>query len=144
MKKVYQGTRNPDCHFPPGYNSEYMLGDMTLADMWDPLIYGGKYLLKDTPYYKYLEGDKAPMEKYLNDTKGVTWARAAIGQDHLTVKDMFEMFDKIIDSEEDYLEPPYDKHYILARRDGYMIDGLRRACVLLYNGNTSVPVAIVP
>ena len=42
-----------------------------------------------------------------------------------------------------YLEPPYESHYIIVRRDGFLIDGLRRACVLLYNGNTTVPVAIL-
>ena len=56
---------------------------------------------------------------------------------------MFEQFNTIINSELQYLEPPYDTHYILVKRDGLLVDGLRRACILLYNGNTTVPVAVV-
>ena len=144
MKKVYNGPRSSECYFPPGYETPVELGyKMSLKDMWDTLIYGGKFSLKETPYYKYLEGDKKPMENYLLETKGKTWARAAINEEHLTVQDMFNMFDKVINNDKEYLEPPFEKHYIIVRRDGFLIDGLRRACVLLYNGNDTVPVAIL-
>ena len=144
MKKVYNGPRSLTCHFPPGYEAPVELGyEMSLNDMWDTLVYGGRYSVKETPYYKYLEGDKEPMEKYLLDTKGKTWARAAINQEHLTVQDMFNMFDAVINNSNDYLEPPFQDHYIIVRRDGFLVDGLRRACVLLHNGNDKVPVAIL-
>ena len=144
MKKVYEGPRSSKCYFPPGYETPIELGfEMSLTDMWDSLIYGGRYSLKETPYYKYLEGNKKPMEDYLLETKGKTWARAAINEQHLTVQDMFDKFDVVINSEKDYLEPPYESHYIIVRRDGFLIDGLRRACILLHNGVKSVPVAIL-
>ena len=132
MNTIFDGPRNTNCYFPNGYNSNYKLHRMSILDMYDPLIYNKRYSIKETPYYKYLEGNK-----------GKTWARAAIGQEHLTVNDMFEQFNTIINSELQYLEPPYDTHYILVKRDGLLVDGLRRACILLYNGNTTVPVAVV-
>ena len=144
MKYTYKGPRTQKCYFPPGYETEVELGyEMSLLDMWDTLIYGGKFFLKDTPYYKYLEGNKEPMENYLLETKGKTWARAAINEEHLTVQDMFNKFEDVINNEKNYLEPPFDQHYIIVRRDGFLIDGLRRACILLYNNNDSVPVAIL-
>jgi len=144
MKKIYQGKRNPKCYFPNGYESPYELYEMSILDMWDPLIYGtARYSVKETPYYKYLEGDKKPMTDYLLETKGKTWARAAIGQEHLTVQDMFNMFEEIIQSDKDYLAPPYDSHYVIVRRDGLLIDGLRRSCVLLHNGIENIPVAVI-
>ncbi len=142
MKKIYKGDRSSVCYFPNGYNSSYELFEMSILDMWDPLIYGTRYSVKETPYYKYLEGDKEPMIKYLEETKGKTWARAAVGQEHLTVQDMFDMYEKIIQSDKDYLEPPYQDHYVIVRRDGLLIDGLRRSCVLLYNGVENIPVAV--
>ena len=83
------------------------------------------------------------MIKYLEETKGKTWARAAIGQEHLTIQDMFDMYEKIIQSDKDYLEPPYQDHYVIVKRDGLLIDGLRRSCVLLYNGIENLPVAVI-
>lgn len=144
MKKIYNGERSRTCYFPNGYDSSYELYEMSILDMWDPLIYGNvHYKVKDTPYYKYLEGNKDPMIKYLEETKGKTWARAAIGQEHLTIQDMFDMYEKIIQSDKDYLEPPYQDHYVIVKRDGLLIDGLRRSCVLLYNGIENIPVAVI-
>ena len=60
-----------------------------------------------------------------------------------TVSKNIHNFVDASNNNKDYLEPPYENHYIIVRRDGFLIDGLRRACVLLYNGNTTVPVAIL-
>ena len=56
---------------------------------------------------------------------------------------MFDMYEKIIQSDKDYLEPPYQDHYVIVKRDGLLIDGLRRSCVLLYNGIENIPVAVI-
>ncbi len=143
MKSIFNAERNTNCYFPDNYKTNYTLHRMSILDMYDPLIYNKRYTVKETPYYKYLEGDKQPMIDYLNETKGKTWARAAIGQQHLTINDMFDKFENLINSKLEYLEPPYDDHYILVKRDGLLVDGLRRACILLFNGIETVPVAVV-
>ena len=61
----------------------------------------------------------------------------------MTVDELLLEFEAVINSDKDYLEPPYDSHYIIVRSNWHCIDGLRRACILLANGVEEAPVAWV-
>tara|TARA_R100001443_G_C3317369_1_gene169235 strand:- start:264 stop:704 length:441 start_codon:yes stop_codon:yes gene_type:complete len=145
MKKIYDGERTSDLFLPPGYGvGRYEIRTIRLENILDK-IYGSPIALrvKDTPHYKYLMGNKQPLRDYFESCRGITWARKGTPAENMTVDELLEEFHDVINSEKEYLEPPYESHYIIIGRDWHCIDGLRRACVLLANGIEEAPVAWV-
>ena len=145
MKKIYNGEKATGLHVPPGYGvGRYEIRTIALENILDQ-IWGSKFPLKikDTPHFKYLIGDKEPLRKYFSLCRGYTWARKGTPNENMTVDDLLLEYEAVINSDKDYLEPPYDKHYIIVRSNWHCIDGLRRSCVLLSNGIEEAPVAWV-
>jgi hypothetical protein len=145
MKKIYKGDRSSKLHLPPGYNvGAFTIKEVKLENIVDR-IWGSNTALniKDTPHFKYLLGDKEPLRQYFLSCKGHTWARKGSSSENMSVDDLLLEFHDIINSNYDYLQPPYDNHYIIVRSNWHCIDGLRRACVLLSNGIETAPVAWV-
>lgn len=143
MKKVYDGPRSQALHIPPGYPAyRFEMRAIKLENIVDK-IYGSQVALpiKETPHFKHLMGEKQPLRDYFESCRGITWARKGTEHENMTVDHLISTFDDIANSEEDYLEPPYEKHYIIVGNNWHCIDGLRRACVLLANGVERAPVA---
>ena len=155
MKKIFEGQRSQDCWWPNGYSvrsHKIVLADLTkltsnIVEKVDQqsktILSMRKTLLLDTPHYQYAIGNKQPYSEYLSMLKHITWARAAINQEHLDLKFMFDKYDKILHSEDEYLQPPYEQKYIICDSTGLIQDGLHRATVLLSNSILRAPVAMV-
>lgn len=96
-------------------------------------------LLKDTPHYQFINGNKEPYRNYL---KNFTWA-VGFGRDHSE-----EIFLNLILrlDEYGYLSGPNNGDYIvceLINNEVVITDGLHRAVYLLSKGYDNVPVAFV-
>ena len=147
MKKVYEGERSQTIH-NPFHGQASVLGAhaelrvVKLENIMDQ-IWGSPVPLKikDTPHYKYLTGDKQPLRDYFESCRGHTWARPGTPHENMTVDELLQEFDEVINSEKAYLEPPYESYYIMVRDNWHCIDGLRRSCILLANGVEEAPVA---
>jgi len=145
MKKIYNGNRSKHLHLPPGYAvRRYEIKEVALENIVDK-IWGSPVALpiKETPHYKYLIGDKQPLRDYFQSCRGYTWARPGTPHQNMTVDNLLVEFEKVINSEKDYLEPPYQDYYIIVKSNWHCIDGLRRACILLANGVEKAPIAWV-
>jgi hypothetical protein len=145
VKKVYDGTRSKNLFLPPGYGApSFEVKVIKLENILDQ-IWGSPIALriKDTPQFKYVSGDKQPLRDYFQSCRGHTWARKGTPNENMTVDELLEELEEVIRSEKDYLEPPYESHYIIVRNNWHCIDGLRRACILLANGIEEAPAAWV-
>jgi len=143
MKKIYN-SQATGLHLPPGYGPyRYEIKTINLKNIVDNLWGIGPTRITETPHYKYVMGDSGPLEEYFQSCKGHTWGRAGTAAENMTVKELISEFDVILQSEKDYLEPPYEKHYIIVGSNWHCIDGLRRACTLLGHGIEEAPVAWV-
>ncbi len=145
MKKVHKSDRTNKLHLPRGYSvGRYEIRTVRLENILDQ-IWGSRFPLKikNTPHFKYLTGDKTQLRKYFSLCRGYTWARKGTPNENMTVDELLLEFEAVINSDKDYLEPPYDSHYIIVRSNWHCIDGLRRACILLANGVEEAPVAWV-
>lgn len=143
MKKVYIGPRSQSIHLARGIHAgRFELRTIKLENIKDK-IYGSPVALpiKETPHFKYLNGDKQPLRDYFESCRGITWARKGTPAENMTVDELLEEFHDVINSNKDYLESPYEKHYIIVQSNWHCVDGLRRACVLLANGVEEAPVA---
>ena len=143
MKKVYDGPRSNTLHVPRGIHaSSFELKTIKLENIKDK-SFGSPVALpiKETPHYKYLTGDKKPLRDYFLSCRGHTWARKGTPAENMTVDELLNEFEDVINTDKDYLEPPYEKHYIMVRSNWNCVDGLRRACILLSNGVEEAPVA---
>lgn len=145
MKNIYYGPRSKKLYIPQGISAiNYEIKKIRLENIVDK-IWGSSVALpiKKTPHYKHLIGDKQPLIDYFQSCRGHTWARKGTEHEDMTVEYLISTFDDIVNSEKDYLEPPFDSHYIIVRSNWHCIDGLRRSCVLLANGIEEAPVAWV-
>ena len=145
MKNIYYGPRSKKLYIPQGISAiNYEIKKIRLENIVDK-IWGSSVALpiKQTPHYKHLIGDKQPLIDYFQSCRGHTWARKGTEHEDMTVEYLISTFDDIANSEKDYLEPPFDSHYIIVRSNWHCIDGLRRSCVLLANGIEEAPVAWV-
>ena len=142
MNKIYEGNRSEHVYLPPGYSAQdYVIKEIELEKITDQ-IWGSQYAipLKETPHFKYTQGDVQPLKDYFNSCRGITWARKGTPAENMTVEELIGEFDVILKSDKDYLEPPFESHYIIVNNYA-SVDGTRRACTLLSNGITSAPVA---
>mgnify|MGYP003118520073 CR=1 FL=1 len=145
MKNIYYGPRSKKLYIPQGISAiNYEIKKIRLENIVDK-IWGSSVALpiKQTPHYKHLIGDKQPLIDYFQSCRGHPWARKGTEHEDMTVEYLISTFDDIANSEKDYLEPPFDSHYIIVRSNWHCIDGLRRSCVLLANGIEEAPVAWV-
>ena len=155
MKRIYEGKRSLDCWWPDGYHvREHRIVDADITMLCGNVVTSvdrerlkitsmQRTTLEGTPHYQYALGNKDVYIDYLNSLKHVTWARAAINQEHLDIQFMLDKFDKILYCEEDYLAPPYENKYIICDMSGLLRYGLHRAVTLLSNSVKRAPVAIV-
>jgi hypothetical protein len=92
--------------------------------------------LEDSPHYACLRGDREAYAKYLARHLGHD-----LTSDYSPAK--FITFSR----ELDYLASPHSTSYILAEDAGpgryVIVDGLHRACILRFRGETSFPVAVI-
>jgi hypothetical protein len=155
MKSIFKGPRSRDCWWPKGYNKQphkVVMADLTMLKgnivksvdrnrltitRMEPT------LIIDSPHYQYAIGNKQPYQEYLEMLKHITWARAAINQEHLDIQFMFDKFDKILDNKTEYLIPPYESYYIICNNNRMIIDGMHRTISLLSNNIKNAPVALV-
>tara|TARA_R100000353_G_C6367007_1_gene157879 strand:- start:59 stop:496 length:438 start_codon:yes stop_codon:yes gene_type:complete len=145
MKKIHDGERSTNLYVPEGYGiTSYKIQNIQLDTIVDK-IWGSKVPLKikTTPHFKYLLGNKDPLRKYFLACRGFTWARRGTANENMTVDELLLEYEAVINSDKDYLQPPFQDHYIIVRSDLNCVDGLRRACVLLSNGIEEAPVAVV-
>ena len=146
MKKIFDNSQKGDVglFLPNGFGPyKYEIRTVQLDRIVDELWRVGSTQIKDTPHYKYLTGDRGPLERYFESCRGYTWARKGTPAEGMKVSELIGEFDSLIHSEKSYLEPPYENHYIIVRSNWSCIDGLRRSCVLLANGVEEAPVAWV-
>lgn len=155
MKGITKQVLSKDCWWPPGYRPKHhkiVMADLSkitdsIVDTVDQanrrIISLKPTLVKDTPHYQYALGNKKPYEEYLAKCKHITWARAAISEEHLELQFMFDKFDKILNSDYAYLDSPYEDRYIIVNGRGQIIDGLHRSVSLLVSGIEKAPVALV-
>lgn len=155
MKSVTKNKLSEDCWWPPGYHVQphkIMIADLnfvtdSIVDRVDTeskrILSLKPTLIKETPHYQYAMGNTQPYKEYLEKCKHITWARAAINQEHIDLQFMFDKFDKILNTELAYLEPPHQDKYIIVNRNKQLIDGLHRAVALMSNGIFEVPIALV-
>ena len=142
MNRIYEGPRSEKLHLPPGYHfGNYIIKVVNLENITDTL-WGQSHptRLKDTPHYKYTQGDKQPLLDYFNSCRGHTWARKGTPAEDMTAEELCSTFDDIINSDLAYLEPPYENYYIMVN-NWASVDGTRRACTLLSHGIIEAPVA---
>jgi len=145
MKSIHDSKRSDTVHFPFPVSARHLeIKTVKLENICDQ-IWGSDHALKikDTPHFKYLEGDTKPLRDYFQSCRGHTWARKGTPNENMTVDDLLQEFEDLITCEKAYLEPPFQDNYIIVRSNWQCIDGLRRACVLLYNGVEEAPVAWV-
>jgi hypothetical protein len=155
MKSITKNKLSNDCWWPDNYNVQphtIMIADLnfvtdSLVDRVDVnsrrILSLKPTLIKDTPHYQYALGNVEPYREYLEKCKHITWARAAINQEHLDMQFMFDKFDKILNSKKSYLDSPFENKYIIVNRKRELVDGLHRAVALLSNGIEKVPIALV-
>jgi SAM-dependent methyltransferase len=105
---------------------------------------GVKHALKkllSTPHFRFVQGNQHEYREYL--------ARYGLavgyGAEHSV-----DRFSTLLASDEGYLAPPFASHYIICERVKsilgekiVIVDGVHRACQLLLQGVTSVPVAVM-
>lgn len=95
--------------------------------------------LTDSPHYKYLKGDKTFYGEYL-----ARYGKyVGYGIEH-----SIENFEKLISDKNGYLEDKYSSDYIICEKitslfghKSVIVDGFHRACILLHQGVTIIPVA---
>jgi hypothetical protein len=155
VKGITRQVLSQECWWPPGYSPKHhkiVIADLnrltdSIVDVVDQvnkrIISLKPTFIKDTPHYQYALGNKSPYEDYLNKCKHITWAREAIGEQHLEMQFMFDKFDKILNSDDAYLDSPYEDRYIIVNGRGQIVDGLHRSVSLLINGIGKAPVALV-
>ncbi len=145
MKRIHEGERSQSLYLPPGYGVRSAeIRTVKLENIVDQ-IWGSQVAIsiKETPHFKYLTEDKQPLREYFESCRGHTWARKGTPNENMTVEELLEEFEDVINSDKDYLEPPYESYYIIVRDNWHCVDGLRRACTLLANGVEEAPVAWV-
>jgi|TARA_R100000458_G_C8230429_1_gene212262 hypothetical protein len=143
MKSVH--TSEAPLHIPPGFPPyRYEIKLLNLEECYD-ILFGSSVgtPIKETPHYKYATGDKTPLKEYFEKCRGFTWARPGTPAENMTVDELCEEFEVLLNSDKGYLEPPYESHYIIVKNDRQLIDGTRRACTLLSNGITHALAAFV-
>lgn len=97
--------------------------------------------LHKTPHFQFAQGEQQEYREYL--------ARYGLavgyGAEHSV-----DGFLALLASDEGYLEPPFASHYIICNKIKtffgekiVILDGVHRACQLLLQGVTSVPVAVL-
>jgi len=157
VKGIYSSKNgySKECWWPDGYNTQkHKLSVINLEYIKDSIVWDvdrenltikslRPTLIKDTPHYQYALGNKQPYVEYLEKCRHITWARSAINQQDMKIEQMFEKFDKLLDSEHLYLQPPYENKYIIVNHRASLIDGLHRSVCLLVNGINEVPAAVV-
>jgi 2-polyprenyl-3-methyl-5-hydroxy-6-metoxy-1,4-benzoquinol methylase len=97
--------------------------------------------LRDTPHYQFVTGNRTPYQEYL-----ARFGRhVGFGIEHSEAD-----FDRLLESDFRYLEPPHNDRYIVCERvrSGLgkklvVLDGVHRACLLSYRGEHAAAVAIV-
>ena len=106
MKRIYEGKRSLDCWWPDGYHvREHRIVDADITMLYGNVVTSvdrerlkitsmQRTTLEGTPHYQYALGNKDVYIDYLNSLKHVTWARAAINQEHLDIQFMLDKFDK--------------------------------------------------
>lgn len=145
MDKIFNGQRSQKLFLPRGYNvGRFEIRTIELENIVDK-IWGSPTAIKikETPHFKYLMGDDKPLRDYFLSCRGHTWARPGSASENMSVDDLLQEFEEVINSQKCYLEPPYESHYIIVRSNWHCIDGLRRSCVLLSRGVQTAPVAWV-
>lgn len=145
MKNIYEGERSTNLYLPPGYGVRSAeIKTVRLENIVDK-IWGSPVAIsiKETPHFKYLMGNKEPLREYFESCRGHTWARKGTDHEDMTVDYLLEQFDGVINSDKDYLEPPFESYYIIVQSNWHCVDGLRRACTLLANGIEEAPIAWV-
>lgn len=145
MNKIYDGQRSQQLFLPPGYHvGRFEIKTIKLENIVDK-IWGSPTALKikETPHFKYIMGNDKPLRDYFLSCRGHTWARPGSASENMTVDDLLGEFEAVISSQKNYLEPPYESHYIIVGSNWHCIDGLRRSCVLLSRGVEEAPVAWV-
>tara|TARA_R100001509_G_C4841319_1_gene206754 strand:+ start:328 stop:822 length:495 start_codon:yes stop_codon:yes gene_type:complete len=155
MKGISKGPYSSNCYWPSGYGEKkYKICVVNLNVIKDSIVSNvdkkAKRVLslsptsiKETPHYQYALGNKQPYIDYLDLCRGITWARAAIGEEDLKIEFMFEKFDALLNSDLSYLDPPHEDKYIIIDRNRNLIDGLHRSVALLVNGFDKVPAAVI-
>ena len=152
MKKVFEGQRSQNCQVRShldGYSTRphKIVLSSNIVKQVDKekrtILSMQKTPLYDTPHFQYIIGNKDVYGEYLSMLKYITWARAAINQEHLDLQFMFDKYDKMLHSDHDYLQPPYEDSYIICDSTGLIQDGLHRATILLSNSVLRAPVAMV-
>lgn len=155
MKGISKNKKSKNCWWPPGYQQrqhKIVLADLqrlrcnvvTSVDRERLKIVSMKPIpIEETPHYQYAIGNKEVYEKYLLNLKHITWARAAINEEHLDVQFMFDKFDAILNSELLYLDSPHEEKYIICNMNQLIIDGVHRSISLLANNIYQAPVALV-
>ena len=154
MKSITTNPLSGECWWPPGYHSvahrivkvdlnHIRDGIVDRVDRQNLKILSLKpTLIKDTPHFQYAMGNIKPYEEYLEKCKHITWARAAINEEHLDMQYMFDKFDKILNTTAAYLDSPHQDKYIIINQQGQLIDGLHRSVALLRSGINEVPAAL--
>tara|TARA_A100000172_G_scaffold27536_1_gene16200 strand:- start:6863 stop:7333 length:471 start_codon:yes stop_codon:yes gene_type:complete len=154
MKSITTNPLSADCWWPPGYHSAaHKIVKVDLNHIRDGIVNQvdrqslrilslEPTLIKDTPHFQYALGNTKPYEEYLEKCKHITWARAAINEEHLDMQYMFDKFDKILNTDAAYLDPPHQDKYIIINQQGHLIDGLHRSVALLRAGINIVPAAL--
>ena len=144
-----------ECWWPEGYNVQdhkVLLANLECVRdsiVWEvdrdnmKILSLKPTLIRETPHYQYAIGNKKPYQEYLEKCRHITWARSAINQQDMKIGEMYDKFDKILNSEYYYLQPPYENKYIIVDSNARLIDGLHRSVALLVKGFTKVPVAVV-
>jgi hypothetical protein len=131
------------CKMHPVYGGHFRPAKIIMKNL-EELTNSNHEKIIDLPHYQYCIGNKQAYADFLIPLKGKTWARAAIGQEHLTVDDMFANLDKLINSTKKYLEPPFENNYICTfEGETKIFDGCHRSSVLLAKGFKTVPIAVI-
>ena len=134
MKGIYNNLTD-NLFVPAEYGPfRYVIRMVQLENIVDNLWGIGPTKIKETPHYKYAMGEKQPLIEYFNSCKGHTWGRKGTSAENMLAEEVASEFDDLLKSEGQYLQPPYNSHYIIVNSDWSCIDGLRRSCSLLASG----------
>ena len=97
--------------------------------------------LRKTPHLRFIEGNRHEYHEYLKRHG----RNVGYGAEH-----SMEQFEKIISTQVGYLEPPFASKYIICEMVKtffgerlVILDGVHRACQLLFQGVDFIPVAIL-
>jgi len=132
------------CKMHPVYGGNLRPAKIILKNLNELVESSSRRGIVEQPQYQYCIGNKQAYADFLIPLRGKSWARAAINEEHLTLDDMYEKFDKILHSDKKYLEPPFEHSYICTHSDAKTIfDGVHRASVLLSKGFEVVPIAVL-